>query len=103
VEFHALHSETTLASQRSSFASAPHVGSNLSERIPIEPRDLEKVMSNTDSVAAIYRTQAEQTNNELQEASVDIKNLSVAGKDTHSEEHVVGFSEGDFSLLPVGP
>ncbi len=50
-------------------------------------------MSITNSVVAIYDTheQAEHTVKELQEAGVDMKSLSIAGKDTHPDEHVVGY------------
>jgi hypothetical protein len=49
-------------------------------------------MSITNSVVAIYDTheQAEQAIKELQGAGVDMKCLSIAGKDTHTDEHVVG-------------
>src|SRR5271154_7297994 len=47
----------------------------------------------TNSVVAIYDTheQAERAIKELQEAGVDMKSLSIAGKDTHTDEHVVGY------------
>ena len=50
-------------------------------------------MSITNSVVAIYDThaQAERAVKELQEAGVDMKSLSIAGKDTHTDEHVVGY------------
>jgi hypothetical protein len=53
---------------------------------------MEKTMSITNSVVAIYDTheQAERAIKELQEAGVDMKSLSIAGKDTHTGEHVVG-------------
>jgi uncharacterized membrane protein len=45
------------------------------------------------SVVAIYDTheQAEQAVKELQEGGVDMKSLSIAGKDTHTDEQVVGY------------
>ena len=54
---------------------------------------MEKSMSITNSVVAIYDTheQAEKAIKELQEAGVDMKSLSIAGKDTHTDEHVVGY------------
>jgi uncharacterized membrane protein len=54
---------------------------------------MEKTMSITNSVVAIYDTheQAERAVKELQEAGVDMKSLSIAGKDTHTDEHVVGY------------
>ena len=50
-------------------------------------------MSSKNSVAAIYETheQAEQAVKELQEAGVDMKSLSIVGRDTHTDEHVVGY------------
>jgi len=45
------------------------------------------------SVVAIFDTheQAEAAIKELQEAGVDMKSLSIAGRDTHTDEHVVGY------------
>ena len=50
-------------------------------------------MSATNSVVAVYNTheQAEQAIKALQEAGVDMKSLSIAGRDTHTDEHVVGY------------
>jgi len=50
-------------------------------------------MTITNSVVAIFDTheQAEQAIKELQEAGVDMKSLSIAGRDTHTDEHVVGY------------
>jgi hypothetical protein len=50
-------------------------------------------MSNFASVVAIYKTHedAELAVKALQEAGVDLKSLSIAAKDTHTEEHVVGY------------
>src|SRR5580693_1574070 len=50
-------------------------------------------MSITDSVVAIYDTheQAEHAIKELQGAGVDMKSLSIAAKDTHTDEHVIGY------------
>jgi uncharacterized membrane protein len=54
---------------------------------------MEKAMSITNSVVAIFDTheQAERAIMELQEGGVDMKSLSIAGKDTHTDEHVVGY------------
>jgi uncharacterized membrane protein len=54
---------------------------------------MEKTMSITNSVVAIYDTheQAERAVKELQEAGVDMKSLSIAAKNTHTDEHVVGY------------
>jgi hypothetical protein len=53
----------------------------------------ENVMSTMNSVVAVYDTheQAEAAIKELQEAGVDMKSLSIAGKNTHTDEHVVGY------------
>jgi len=50
-------------------------------------------MTTTNSVVAIYDTheQAERAIKELQEAGVDMKSLSIAAKNTHTDEHVVGY------------
>ena len=50
-------------------------------------------MNSKDSAAAIYETheQAEHAVKELQEAGVDMKSLSIVGRNTHTEEHVVGY------------
>lgn len=50
-------------------------------------------MSTNASVVAIYRTheQAEVAIRTLQEAGVDMKTLSIAAKDTHTDEHVAGY------------
>ena len=49
--------------------------------------------SELNSVVAIYDTheKAEQAIKELQEAGVDMKSLSIAGRNTHTDEHVVGY------------
>jgi uncharacterized membrane protein len=50
-------------------------------------------MISTNSVVAIYDThdQAEHAIKELQEAGVDMKSLLIAAKNTHTDEHVVGY------------
>jgi uncharacterized membrane protein len=50
-------------------------------------------MSITNSVVAIYDTheQAEHAIKELQEAGVDMKSLSIAARNQHTDEHVVGY------------
>lgn len=50
-------------------------------------------MSAINSVVAIYDTheQAELAIRELQQAGIDMKSLSIAAKDTHTDEHVVGY------------
>ncbi len=55
--------------------------------------NMEKKMTTTNSVGAIYDTheQAEHAVKELQQAGVDMKSLSIAARDTHTDEHVVGY------------
>jgi uncharacterized membrane protein len=50
-------------------------------------------MSTSNSVVAIYDTheQAERSVKELQEAGIDMTSLSIAAKDTHTDEQVVGY------------
>jgi len=50
-------------------------------------------MSTVESVIAVYDThdRAELAVKALQEAGVDMKSLSIAAKDTHTDEHVVGY------------
>ena len=50
-------------------------------------------MSNTNSVVAIYNTheQAENAIKELQHSGIDMQSLSIAAKETHTDEHVVGY------------
>jgi uncharacterized membrane protein len=54
---------------------------------------MENIMFTTNSVVAIYDTheQAEHAIKELQEGGIDMKSLSIAAKDTHTDEHVVGY------------
>lgn len=55
-------------------------------------------MNVTNCVVAIYDTheQAEDAIKELQVAGVDMKSLSIAARETHTDEHVVGYySTGD--------
>ena len=50
-------------------------------------------MNNMESVVAVYEThkQAEHAVRELQKGGIDMKSLSIAAKDTHTDEHVVGY------------
>jgi hypothetical protein len=50
-------------------------------------------MNNMESVVAVYEThgQAENAVKDLQEGGIDMKSLSIAAKDTHTDEHVVGY------------
>ncbi|SNS71480.1 hypothetical protein SAMN05421770_10241 [Granulicella rosea] len=50
-------------------------------------------MSTLNSIIAVYKThkQAEAAIKDLQEAGVDMQSLSIAAKDTHTDEHVVGY------------
>jgi uncharacterized membrane protein len=55
--------------------------------------NMEKSMIGTNSIVAIYDTheQAEHAIRELQEAGVDMKSLSIVARNTHTDEHVVGY------------
>jgi uncharacterized membrane protein len=61
--------------------------------LQINPRNWRKQMSNANSIVAIYETheQEERAVKELQEAGVDMKSLSIAAKDMHTDEQVVGY------------
>ena len=50
-------------------------------------------MSELNAVVAIYGThsEAEQAVKELQHAGIDMRTLSIVGKDSHTDEHVVGY------------
>ena len=50
-------------------------------------------MTTSNSVVAIYKshTDAEAAVKELQRSGFDMKKLSIAGRDYHSDEHVVGY------------
>ena len=50
-------------------------------------------MSEVNSVVAIYgtHTQAEEAVKELQKSGYDMKQMSIVGKDYHTDEHVVGY------------
>jgi hypothetical protein len=54
---------------------------------------MEKYMPQYDSVVAVFDThmRAAQAIKELQAAGVDMKSLSIAAKDTYTEEQVVGY------------
>src|SRR6202050_2755235 len=50
-------------------------------------------MSELNAVVAVYRThvEAEEAVKELQRAGIDMRSLSIVGKDTHTDEHAVGY------------
>jgi uncharacterized membrane protein len=50
-------------------------------------------MSKLDAVVAVYATHGEAENavKELQRAGIDMRTLSIVGKDSHTDEHVVGY------------
>jgi uncharacterized membrane protein len=52
-----------------------------------------KLMSEMDSVVAVYKTHsaAEEAIKELQRSGFDMKKMSIVGKDYHTDEHVVGY------------
>jgi uncharacterized membrane protein len=54
---------------------------------------MENAMPATNSVVAVYDTheEAERAVKALQEAGVDMKSLPIMGRDTHTDEHVVGY------------
>jgi uncharacterized membrane protein len=55
-------------------------------------------MSELNAVVAVYDTHAgaEEAIKELQRAGIDMRTLSIIGKDTHTDEHVVGYyNNGD--------
>ena len=55
-------------------------------------------MSEQNATVAIYGThvEAEEAVKELQRAGVDLRSLSIVGKDSHTDEHVVGYyNRGD--------
>ena len=49
-------------------------------------------MSELSAVVAVYgtHTEAEEAVKELQRAGVDMRALSIVGKESHTDEHVVG-------------
>ena len=50
-------------------------------------------MSEQNAVVAVYatHTEAEAAVRELQRAGIDMRTLSIVGKDSHTDEHVVGY------------
>src|SRR5271154_3316637 len=50
-------------------------------------------MSEQNAVVAIYAShvEAEEALEELQSGGIDMKTLSIVGKDTHTDEHAVGY------------
>lgn len=50
-------------------------------------------MTNQNTVVAIYGThvEAEEAVKKLQQGGIDMKSLSIIGKDTHTDEHAVGY------------
>jgi uncharacterized membrane protein len=66
---------------------------NLTHVLKPQQTKSERAMPNVDSVVATYDTheQADLAVKELQQAGVDMKSLSIAAKDTHTDEHVVGY------------
>jgi len=70
---------------------APHLPQSITRLI--DPKNREKAMSATNSVVAVYDShdQAERAVKALQQAGVDMKSLSIAGRGTHTDEQVVGY------------
>ena len=54
-------------------------------------------MSRTSAVVAIYEThaQAEEAVKELQRFGLDVRKMSIVGKDYHTDEHVVAYYNAD--------
>ncbi len=50
-------------------------------------------MSETNAIVAVYATHngAEDAVRQLQQAGIDIRSLSIIARDTHTDEHVVGY------------
>ena len=50
-------------------------------------------MAELNAVVAVYRThiEAEDAVKELQRAGIDMRTLSIVGKESHTDEHVVGY------------
>jgi hypothetical protein len=50
-------------------------------------------MSETNTAVAVYKTHlgAEEAIGQLQRSGIDLQTLSIIGKDTHTDEHVVGY------------
>jgi len=63
---------------------------HISQRVVIQK---ETGMSDRNAVVAVYGThlEAEEAIKELQRAKIDMRTLSIVGKDTHTDEHVVGY------------
>ena len=76
---HIAFREKSLLPQRQPFRSLPKVFT--------QPLHMEKSMISTNSVVAVYDTheQAEHAIKELQEAGVDMKSLSIAARNTHTD------------------
>jgi len=63
-------------------------------------------MSKTSAVVAIYEThaQAEEAVKELQKFGLDVRKMSIVGKDYHTDEHVVAYyNAGDRMKYWGGP
>jgi uncharacterized membrane protein len=61
-------------------------------------------MSTLSSVVAVYSThiEAEAAVKELQEAGIDMNTLSIAGKDTHTDEQVTGYYNAGDRMMRWG-
>jgi hypothetical protein len=59
----------------------------------MKPAKKRKIMSDNNIVVAVYDTheQAENAVRKLEQATFDMKKLSIVAKNPHAEEHVVGF------------
>jgi hypothetical protein len=61
--------------------------------VEIKPKSKENIMNKSNAVVAIYKShiEAEAAVKELQQAGLDMKKLSIVGRDYHTDEHVVGY------------
>jgi uncharacterized membrane protein len=59
----------------------------------MQKRKNKNMMTESNSVVAIYpsHTAAEAAIKELQQSGFDMRNLSIVGRDNHTDEHVVGY------------
>jgi uncharacterized membrane protein len=73
--------------------NANHSRKYTNSRIPNTHEKKERIMTDTNAVIATYDTHsaAEKAVKELQRSGVDMKKLSVVGKDYHTDEQVVGY------------
>ena len=71
---------------------------------PFSVRTKARTMSDKDAIVAVYDThaEAEKAINWLQDGGVDMRHLSIVGKDYHTEEHVLGYYNTNDRMQTVG-